>query len=301
VAARGLDIEALSMVVNYDLPVEEENYVHRIGRTARAGKTGKAVTLASEQDVYELPAIERYIGKKIPSETATAELFGEDKSAGTRIKTERYDDGRHSVSRGRDDSRPGSRRSPSASGEARRQPSGRGREHAGRERSAEDGRIRDGRRPPRRERDISALSLEERMAYYKQKYDPTADPAGPEKRRGNRERIKPAGTSGGNRDAGKASGKPSLGRGKSGGASNAANQRDSQASGGGPAPGRGPASRRSPSGSPALRTSSRRGKKTVSGNEAGRSSRSLAGKDAPQKAGLLKRLLGIFKPKKQKE
>ncbi|MDR3145824.1 MAG: DEAD/DEAH box helicase, partial [Treponema sp.] len=54
VAARGLDIESLAMVVNYDLPVETENYVHRIGRTARAGKTGKAITLASEQDVYEL-------------------------------------------------------------------------------------------------------------------------------------------------------------------------------------------------------------------------------------------------------
>ena len=66
VAARGLDIENLSMVVNYDVPTEAENYVHRIGRTARAGKTGRAITLASEQDVYELPAIERYIGKKIP-------------------------------------------------------------------------------------------------------------------------------------------------------------------------------------------------------------------------------------------
>jgi len=44
VAARGLDVEALAMVVNYDLPVESENYVHRIGRTARAGKTGRAIT-----------------------------------------------------------------------------------------------------------------------------------------------------------------------------------------------------------------------------------------------------------------
>ena len=51
VAARGLDIDSLAMVINYDLPNETENYVHRIGRTARAGKTGKAVTLASEQDV----------------------------------------------------------------------------------------------------------------------------------------------------------------------------------------------------------------------------------------------------------
>ncbi|MCL1837570.1 MAG: DEAD/DEAH box helicase [Treponema sp.] len=94
VAARGLDIEGLSMVVNYDLPVEAENYVHRIGRTARAGKTGRAITLASEQDVYELPAIERYIGKKIPSEIAVADLYAEDKSAGQHIRSELYEDRR---------------------------------------------------------------------------------------------------------------------------------------------------------------------------------------------------------------
>ncbi|MDR0290845.1 MAG: DEAD/DEAH box helicase, partial [Treponema sp.] len=88
VAARGLDIEALAMVVNYDLPVEAENYVHRIGRTARAGKTGRAITLASEQDVYELPAIERYIGKKIPSEIAAPDLYAEDKSTGHHVRTE---------------------------------------------------------------------------------------------------------------------------------------------------------------------------------------------------------------------
>ncbi|MDR0495044.1 MAG: DEAD/DEAH box helicase [Treponema sp.] len=94
VAARGLDIESLAMVINYDLPTEAENYVHRIGRTARAGKTGRAVTLASEQDVYELPAIERYVGKKIPSEIAAPELHAEDKSAGQQIRTESYDDRR---------------------------------------------------------------------------------------------------------------------------------------------------------------------------------------------------------------
>jgi len=90
VAARGLDIENLTMVINYDLPVEAENYVHRIGRTARAGKTGKAVTLASEQDVYELPAIERYIGKKIPSSIAMQDHYEQDKSASLRIRTDIY-------------------------------------------------------------------------------------------------------------------------------------------------------------------------------------------------------------------
>ena len=92
VAARGLDIQNLSMVINYDVPAEAENYVHRIGRTARAGKTGKAVSLASEHDVYELPAIERYIGKKIPSEIADTNLYEEDKSAHLRINTEFYEE-----------------------------------------------------------------------------------------------------------------------------------------------------------------------------------------------------------------
>jgi len=113
VAARGLDVEALALVVNYDLPNEAENYVHRIGRTARAGKTGRAITLSSEQDVYELPAIERYIGKKIPSETASAELLGGDKSEGRRISADFYDDrgggrgdGRRGSDRRDDDRRP---------------------------------------------------------------------------------------------------------------------------------------------------------------------------------------------------
>jgi ATP-dependent RNA helicase RhlB len=66
VAARGIDVDSLAMVINYDLPNEAENYVHRIGRTARAGKTGKAYSFCSEQDVYNLPAIERYVENKSP-------------------------------------------------------------------------------------------------------------------------------------------------------------------------------------------------------------------------------------------
>ncbi len=54
VAARGLHIEELDMVINYDLPEDNQNYVHRIGRTARAGKSGKAITLACEDDVFNL-------------------------------------------------------------------------------------------------------------------------------------------------------------------------------------------------------------------------------------------------------
>ncbi len=90
VAARGIDVDDLSMVINYDLPVEAENYVHRIGRTARAGKSGKAYTFCSEQDVYNLPAIERYIEMSIPATVAYPEQMEEDKSAGVYIKTENW-------------------------------------------------------------------------------------------------------------------------------------------------------------------------------------------------------------------
>lgn len=90
VAARGIDVDNLSMVINYDLPVEAENYVHRIGRTARAGKSGKAYTFCSEQDVYNLPAIERYIEMQIPATVAYPEQMEEDKSSGIYIKTENW-------------------------------------------------------------------------------------------------------------------------------------------------------------------------------------------------------------------
>lgn len=66
VAARGLQIDGLPLVVNYDVPEDYENYVHRIGRTARAGRSGKAITLADEEFVYGLEAIEKYINMKIP-------------------------------------------------------------------------------------------------------------------------------------------------------------------------------------------------------------------------------------------
>jgi ATP-dependent RNA helicase RhlB len=66
VAARGLHIPEVSHVYNYDLPDDFEDYVHRIGRTGRAGASGKAINLACEEYVYNLPAIEDYIGHTIP-------------------------------------------------------------------------------------------------------------------------------------------------------------------------------------------------------------------------------------------
>jgi len=77
IAARGLHIEGLEMVVNYDLPLDIENYVHRIGRTGRAGQAGRAVSLACEIYGDKLPAIERYIGRPIPVQKATADLIAQ--------------------------------------------------------------------------------------------------------------------------------------------------------------------------------------------------------------------------------
>ena len=92
VAARGIDVNDLAMVVNFDVPNEAENYVHRIGRTARAGKTGKAYTFCSEQDVYNLPVIERYLGFSVPSSVAFEDMFSQDKSEGMYIRTAVYRD-----------------------------------------------------------------------------------------------------------------------------------------------------------------------------------------------------------------
>ncbi|WP_404400449.1 ATP-dependent RNA helicase RhlB [Idiomarina seosinensis] len=66
VAARGLHIPEVSHVFNFDLPDDCEDYVHRIGRTGRAGASGAAISLACEEYVYNLPAIEEYIGHPIP-------------------------------------------------------------------------------------------------------------------------------------------------------------------------------------------------------------------------------------------
>ncbi len=66
VASRGLHIEGVSHVVNYDLPEDAEDYVHRIGRTARAGASGDAISFGCERYAVGLPDIEAYIGMKIP-------------------------------------------------------------------------------------------------------------------------------------------------------------------------------------------------------------------------------------------
>ncbi len=67
VASRGIHIDGVTHVVNYDLPQDAEDYVHRIGRTARAGALGKSISFADEDLAFFLPDIEEYIGQKIPS------------------------------------------------------------------------------------------------------------------------------------------------------------------------------------------------------------------------------------------
>ncbi len=75
VASRGLDIDNVTHVINYDLPDNPKDYVHRVGRTARAGATGIAITMASEDTVENLPKIEETVGKKIDVEWAEDDMF----------------------------------------------------------------------------------------------------------------------------------------------------------------------------------------------------------------------------------
>ena len=68
VASRGIDVENIGIVYNYDLPMDMENYVHRIGRTARAGRTGISLSFCSEKDYKDLERIEQYLKQSIPVE-----------------------------------------------------------------------------------------------------------------------------------------------------------------------------------------------------------------------------------------
>ena len=77
VAARGLHIPDVSHVFNYDLPQDAEDYVHRIGRTARFGASGEAISFICEQYAYSMPDIEQYIDQKIPVQTIKPELLAD--------------------------------------------------------------------------------------------------------------------------------------------------------------------------------------------------------------------------------
>lgn len=168
VAARGIDVNDLAMVINYDLPNEAENYVHRIGRTARAGKSGKAFTFCSEQDVYSLPPIERYIEKSIPSCVADESMFAEDKSAGVYIKLDSYHEDYNDKSEfGRRRAAEYNRKNGN-SDRRRSSKKGSGR-YSSRNEEAKKEYKRD-RRVYIDEDKLASMSTEERMKIYKEKY-----------------------------------------------------------------------------------------------------------------------------------
>lgn len=153
VAARGLQIDDLELVVNYDIPEDFESYVHRIGRTARAGKSGKAITLACEEYIYGLEPIENYIQMKIPvvwpDEVGLESV--EDKSAGY-----------HYYSR-----RPSQKRTE-RSGERRR--GGDKRQSVGKQQRKNIPARQKEEKNNKEYEKLSSMSLEERMAYYKNEF-----------------------------------------------------------------------------------------------------------------------------------
>lgn len=87
VAARGLHIPDVSHVFNYDLPQDVEDYVHRIGRTARFGASGEAISFICEEYAYSMPDIEQYLGHKIPVSTLRPELLYSEIKAPQRHKS----------------------------------------------------------------------------------------------------------------------------------------------------------------------------------------------------------------------
>src|SRR5690554_8149672 len=75
VAGRGIHVNGVTHVFNYNLPENAEDYVHRIGRTGRAGKTGVSVSFAGEEDAFALPEIEKYISQKLKTAVPEEDLM----------------------------------------------------------------------------------------------------------------------------------------------------------------------------------------------------------------------------------
>lgn len=207
VAARGLQIDDLELVINYDIPEDFESYVHRIGRTARAGKTGKAITLACEEFIYGLEPIETYIGMKIPviwpEEGELPEV--DDKSKGKSFRdlvsqkeyaSKKPQGGRRNSS----DSRGGK---SSYNREGRRRSENTGRRPESRD-SRPDNRPNGPRKPYKKDyskdnsqsykrtpraknaksyEEVQLMSLDERLAYYKKQYGGTDVSSTPKKKK----------------------------------------------------------------------------------------------------------------------
>ncbi|MCZ8319229.1 MAG: ATP-dependent RNA helicase RhlB [Lysobacteraceae bacterium] len=148
VAARGLHIDGVSHVYNFDLPFEAEDYVHRIGRTARLGAEGDAITFACELYAQHLPAVEAYIEQKIPVEAVTTDLL----TALPRPEREALPEGAEPVERVSDIFREA--RAEMAEKDAKHGRGGRGgggRSGGPRREGRDDGRGDRGPRPPRAE------------------------------------------------------------------------------------------------------------------------------------------------------
>ena len=110
VAARGLHIPDVSHVFNYDLPQDAEDYVHRIGRTARLGAEGDAISFACERYVYSLPEIQEFIGHSIPVEAVSDDMLVEPRPRIRSPQRKISPDSRRGGGRGRQKQRSGGRR-----------------------------------------------------------------------------------------------------------------------------------------------------------------------------------------------
>lgn len=209
VAARGIDVNDLAMVVNYDLPNEPENYVHRIGRTARAGKSGKAYTFCSERDVYSLAPIERYIEKQIPSRVAIGDDLAEDKSRDVFIHLDgdkTHSDGsygRHAKREGRRDSDRSQRGSRGRKSDYKSKYRNRRNDEKGKGRREDENSSKSSAEELNK---LAAMTSDERMQYFKEKY------AKPSKNTMGSGAGRKSGKQGGKARASSANGNPRSGR-----------------------------------------------------------------------------------------
>ncbi len=174
VAARGLHVNDLEMVVNYDVPEDPENYVHRIGRTARAGKSGRAFTMACERFVYGLPAIEDYIQKKIPVEPVTDDMLSVTaQEGGSGDRKNQSQAGRSKSKRDSRDSRAGqdnrdhrdNRKAGKPAGKAAKNTGGKQKDNRRQQKSSSAVQKGSAGKAPARN-----SSAEERLAFYRSKY-----------------------------------------------------------------------------------------------------------------------------------